>query len=219
MRGIEEGAHEEDGHGLDFQALQLIRQDFEGTRIEGHQDFALRVDPLGHLEAQLARDQRLVPLVMQVERVGPVGAGDLQHIAEAFRGDQSAFRATPLDQRVDDQRGPVVEEVGLGGLEISLPEAVKDPLDKIPVRRRALGIDHVAGIVIERDKVGEGASDIHGDDMRHQFLQCISFVGCQSRMTTQYSGGRRSRTPSPTSPAAPGWSCTWIVWSSATTAQ
>ena len=46
---------------------------------------AAGADALVDLEAQFARDQRLVAPVVQVERIGPVAARDLEHVAEAAR--------------------------------------------------------------------------------------------------------------------------------------
>ena len=67
-----------------------------------------RRHPLGHLEAQVARHERL-GLGGQVEAV-EVRAGsarDLEHVAEAARGDEADGRAAPLDDGVGDQRRAV----------------------------------------------------------------------------------------------------------------
>ena len=74
VRRIEIRTHEKDGDRLDPDPLQFLREGFDGAGIERHQHVAVRVYPLGLFETQLARDQGLVPPVVQVEGVGPVGA-------------------------------------------------------------------------------------------------------------------------------------------------
>ena len=80
-----------------------------------------------------ARDQRLVAAVVQVERIGPVAARDLQHVAEALGGDQRGLGALALDQRVDDQRGAVIDEARrVAASSFTLPKQSRMPSTKLP---------------------------------------------------------------------------------------
>ena len=98
MRRIQIGGHEKDRHRPDVEPFQILRESVDRTGVERYQHLAVGVDPFGHLETQLPRYQRLVPPVVQVERVGPVGPGDLKDVAKPRRGDQGALGAAALDQ-------------------------------------------------------------------------------------------------------------------------
>src|SRR5690606_26868444 len=113
--------------------LEPARERGEFSLVERGHDSAAGVDALGHLEAQLARDQRLVALIIEVKRIGPVRARDLQHIAEALGGYQSGPGAAALDQRIDDQRRAVIEEARVGRRNAALFEAIQNAFDEVPV--------------------------------------------------------------------------------------
>ena len=87
--------------------------------------------PLGTSKPQLARDQRLVAPIMQVEGIGPVAARDFEHIAETLAGDQRGLRAVALDQGIDDQRGAVIDERASAGLIFALRKQSRMPSTKL----------------------------------------------------------------------------------------
>ena len=167
MRGVGIGVHEEDRDRLDASLLQRLRKRRQRRDIERGYDLALASDAFRYLETQRARDQRLVAAVMQVEWIGPVAARDLQHVAEALGGDERGLGALALDQRVDDQRGAVIDEARGGRIEFYLAEAVEDADNQVFVGGRALGVDDPVVVVVIRDEVGKGAADIDGHGKGH----------------------------------------------------
>ena len=90
------GIEEEDRDGLDGAGAQCGGESLEFSLGDGGDDLAQMVGPLPDLEAQFARDERLVALVSEIERVGPVGARDFQHVAKAARRHQRGARAPAL---------------------------------------------------------------------------------------------------------------------------
>ena len=141
MRGIKVGIHEKDGDGLDVEPLDPRRQFLEGRDVQGCDDLAGGADALGHLEAEVTGHQGLVTPVIEVERVGAVGAGDLQHVAKALGGNQRGPGALALDQRIDDQRGAVIKQAGLPGPDPGILETLEDSFDEIAICGGALGVD------------------------------------------------------------------------------
>ena len=69
---------------------------------------------------------------MQVERVGPVAARDLEHVAEARGGDQRRLGALALDQRIDDQRRAMIDEIRSRGSSLALAKQSSMPSTKLP---------------------------------------------------------------------------------------
>ena len=100
---------------------------------------------------------------MQVERVRPVGAGDLQNVAEALRRDERRLRAAALDEGVDDERRAVIDELRLRRPQIGLAEAIENTFDEIVIGRRAFGADDFLRLAVVADQIREGPADIHGD--------------------------------------------------------
>ena len=133
------------------------------------------VDPLGHLETQLARNQRRLAMEAQIERLRAVAAADLQQVAKALGGEQRSLGADALQQRVDDERGAVLDEARLARVERSLADAVEDRFAQPIIGGRAFGVGDRAGLDIAGDEVGEGAADIDGDDIWHNVF--LSFRG------------------------------------------
>ena len=159
--------HEKDGDRLDAERLKLMGERGERSDIEWHHDLTPAANPLGHLEPQLARDQWFVAAVVQVEGVGSVAARDFEHIAKPCCRNERGLRAFALDQRVDDQGRAVIDEIGCARRELHLVEAVEDAFNEISIRGRAFGIDDPVTVVIIRDEIGEGATDIDGNGEGH----------------------------------------------------
>ena len=152
MRRVDIRVHEEDRHRLDAEFSDFVGEFFQRRQIERRDDFSLAAHPLRHFEAKLARNQRFVALVMQVERIGPVAARDFQNVAKPLARNQRGLRAFALNQRIDDQGRAVIDERGFGRLDFGFVETVENALDKIIVGGRALGVDHFVVFVIEGDQ-------------------------------------------------------------------
>ncbi len=167
VRRVGVGVHEEDRDRFDAERFDLAGERRQRGGVERRDDLALAADALGHLEPQRARDQRLVAAIVQVERVGPVAARDFEHVAKARRRDEGRLGALALDQRIDDERGAVVDETRLVRRELHLVEAVEDAFDEISVGRRALGVGDAVVLVVVRNEISEGTADIDGDGKGH----------------------------------------------------
>ena len=119
-------------HRIDADAAQFGRDARQFVERQRNLDVALRVELLRHLEAPLARNQRLVAPEMIGKRIGPVTARDLEQIAEAFGRDQCRVRTAPLDERVDDQRGAVIDVPAEAGFSSAFSKHVTMPSTKFP---------------------------------------------------------------------------------------
>ena len=92
-----------------------------------------------------------------------------------LRGEQRGLGADALQQRVDDQRGAMLDEARLPRLELRLANAVEDRLAQAAIGGRAFGVGDRAGRDVAGDEVGEGAADIDGDDVSQNIF--LSFRG------------------------------------------
>ena len=163
VMGIGVRIQKEHGDGLDAARAQLVREPVKSRHVERYEHLTERIDALDGFEAQGARNERRVSLVMQVERVRPVGAGDLQNVAEALRRDERRLRAAALDEGVDDERRAVIDELRLRRPQIGLVEAIENTFDEIVIGRRAFGADDFLRLAVVADQIREGPADIHGD--------------------------------------------------------
>ena len=88
-------------------ADQLLAGRDDARLVERLDHAAVGGDALGDLEAMPARHQRLGLVPGQVEHVGHADAADLQHVAEAARGDQAGPGAGALQDGVGADGGAV----------------------------------------------------------------------------------------------------------------
>ena len=98
---------EADGDRLD--AVTPARGDdrLQVVEFERPEHDATTVDTFANLEPVPAGNERRRLPRHEVVHVRPVSAADLEHIAEAMRGDERSTCPAPLGQRVDDDRGAV----------------------------------------------------------------------------------------------------------------
>ena len=78
-------------------------------------DRAVGADALGDLEAAVARNERRRRVLEQVVEVGAGRAAQLQHVAEAARGDERGARALLLEDGVGDDGGGMRQQADVGG--------------------------------------------------------------------------------------------------------
>jgi hypothetical protein len=114
------------------------------------------------LEPQRALDQRLMLAKEQVVGIRPVDAPDLVDVAEAFGDDQRGPGAGALQDGVDGDGRAVEEQAGGGIVGAGLLDAGGDPLDQMVRRRQRLAEAELAGALVERRHIREGAADIGG---------------------------------------------------------
>ena len=110
------GMEECDRDCLDAFAGELARDPPHRILVERNKHHAVAVDPLRHALAQIARNQRLRLVIENIVELRPGLVGDLQHVAEAFRGDQPGFGALALDDGIGGDRRAVNRERELSGL-------------------------------------------------------------------------------------------------------
>jgi hypothetical protein len=156
--------HEVDHQGFD--ALPAQAQDRRAHLLHGQwRDLeTLGVDPLVHLEAEVARDQRLERALEPVGR-GTRAPAQLQHVAEAARGDEPGAGALALEQRVGRGGGPVDDHRDLGRVRRRAGQRGLHAAGLIGDGGRDLGHPHEAGGLVEQHQVGEGAPDVDADEL------------------------------------------------------
>ena len=170
VRRVGVGMQEADGEALDALLDQLGDLGQRGIDIERLLDRAVGRQPLHRLAPPRPRHQRLGHLDEQVVELVLALAADLQHVAEARRGEQPGLRALALDQRVGEQRRGMHHAADLLGLRARLlqhpPRAFERTARRIVGRRALLPDDGAAVARIVDDEVGEGAPDIDAEGER-----------------------------------------------------
>ncbi len=165
--GVGVGVQEADGDRLDALRAAGVGDGVELGELERDEDAAVAVDPLAHLEAQPPRHERLRLAADEVVHVGPVSAADLEHVAEAARGDERRQGAVALGQRVDDDRRAVDEVPDALEGDLAVGQAGEHALGQARRRRRRLRDAEVARLGVEEDEVGERTADVRRGDEAH----------------------------------------------------
>ena len=171
MLGIEEAEQERDRDGLDPRRLERGDQRIDLVLRQRRDDGAVGADALGDLEAPAARDEGRRRVLEEVIEVGTRRAPQLQHIAEAARGNERRARAGFLENGIGHDGGGVRQEpdVGRGHLVAAHGslEGAEHAVGKVPRGRGHLGdADRPARVVDER-YVREGPADIDPDPPSH----------------------------------------------------
>ena len=156
---------EVDHQRLDAALAQPRRRAPHLVLVEGRDLLPLGVHPLGDLQAQLARDQRLEGALEPVGR-RPRAAAQLQDVAEAARGDEPGARALALEEGVGGRGRAVDDDLQIRGRRRGLGEGGQDAVGLVADGRRHLGHAHGAGGLVEEHEVGEGAADVDADEQR-----------------------------------------------------
>ncbi len=120
--------------------------------------------PAVDLAREMTRDQRPVAVKEQAIGFRPIAAADDVHVARSAGDDEPGLGALSFDQRVDGDGRAVDQFVDDGGFQPALADAVDDALFQLRRRGEALRLNEALGGIVEADQIGEGASDIDGDD-------------------------------------------------------
>ena len=192
MAGVEIRIEEADRHRFDLMSAERRGQPLDLVHSERCPDAAGTVDALGHFQSQFARNQRRIAVKAQVERLRAVAAANLQDIAKSPRGQQRGLGARALQQRIDDERGAVLDRGRLARIETGLADAIEDRLIQMTVSRGTLGVGDCASLNIAGNKIGEGATDIDGDEVGHAAVPFQLILMPALWMTSAHSGMRRS---------------------------
>ena len=97
--------------------LERGKEGKHGLFIQRAKHPPLHIDTLGHGETSLARHQRLRFFEHQVILIEPGLVADLQHVTEAFRGDQRGDRPLALQNRVGRKRRAVNDQPHVAAIE------------------------------------------------------------------------------------------------------
>ena len=168
----------------------------------------------------------LDPEVGVAVAVGHRLAGDLEHRLVALGGDVAQRVDLALEQLVGGHRGAVADRADRVAVALRQPEQAEhlvdaghEPVGRVARRRRRLGGDQLAGVLVEGDDVGEGATGVdadadpagHGASLppvartrrRRNLPTETADVGeCHQRAPTLGSWTSRSWCAAPTRPAA-----------------
>ena len=158
------GVQEDDRDRRDARLDERRGSSFQRAGIERAPDAAVGLDTLGHLEAQVARHERLgLGDGEVVELVLPL-APDLERVGEAFGGDEPGRRALPLDQGVGEERGGMHHARKGGRLEAAAGEQRRHAgghcARGVVVSGEDLAAHLAARVMVVDDDVGERAADI-----------------------------------------------------------
>ena len=104
-----------DCHGLDAGRPARLDHGIEVFEPERLDLPARRIEPAPHLEAMAPLHEGRRLAVADVEHVRPVGAAELQHVAEARRVDQGGSGSRPFRDGVDHGRAAMNEVIDRGG--------------------------------------------------------------------------------------------------------
>ncbi len=164
VRVVDVRVHEVDHQGLDALPAQPQDRLAHLVRSQRRDHEALGVDALVHLEAEIARDQRLEVALEPVGR-GARAPAQLQHVAEAARGDEPGAGALALEQRVGRGGRPVDDDRHLGRARRGPGQRALDPAGLVGHGRRNLGHPDQARGLVDEHQVGEGAADVDADEL------------------------------------------------------
>jgi len=158
--GVQED-HGDRGHTTGGEPLDR-RQEL--AAIQRLPDAAVGFYPLGHLEPQIPRHQRLRLGDVEVVQLELPLAPDLERVAEPRGRDEPGDGALALDERVGEERRGVHDAREVPRLEMPVTEDGPDARDHganwIVVGRQHLAAPLAARVVVVDHDVREGASDV-----------------------------------------------------------
>jgi hypothetical protein len=114
MLRVEEAEQQRHGNGLDPFGLQGGDQAVDLSLGQRGDDLPVGTDALGDLVAAAAGNERGGRVLEEVVKVRPRRAPQLQHVAEAARGDSARAGAVLLEDGVGDDRGGVRQQPDVG---------------------------------------------------------------------------------------------------------
>lgn len=162
--GIGIGMQEGDRDALDLQRTQFRRERLHGCFIQREANRAVRIDALGHGEAQAARRQRLRLVDAEVVLIVTALGADIEHVAKALGRDQRGLGAAPLDDGVGRERRAVDKHVDVADMRARIgkdkPHAVQHRLLG-PLRSRQ-HLARLAHLTHVQHDIRERATDIDG---------------------------------------------------------
>ena len=122
VRGIAVAVDQADGDRLDARGHELLAGRNHARLVQRLDHAAVGRDALDDLQPMPARHQGLGLVPGEIEHVGHADAPDLQHVAEAARGDQPGPGAGALQDGVGADRGAVQHLLDIRGRNAQLPQ-------------------------------------------------------------------------------------------------
>ncbi|MDT4842230.1 hypothetical protein FQZ97_761210 [compost metagenome] len=163
MLGVHVGVQKADGHAGDTGGLERVDVRQQARFIERQHGAPVHVHALLNRQPQAARHQRSASLHLKIVLIEAAFGTDLQHVPEAFGGDQGGHCAAPFQHGIGRQRGAVHEYIDVLQTQPVAREQTIGAVEHGPFRgggggehlgcgKRAVGqLDH---------EVGEGAADV-----------------------------------------------------------
>src|SRR5262249_37083006 len=130
-------------------------------------------------------NQRPVTVKEQTIGLRPVAAADDVHVARAARDHEAGLGAFSFDERVDGDGRAADQLVDGGGGKGALADAVDDALPELCGGGEALALHEPTVGIVEADEIGEGSSNIDGDDEHAWRLQRTASQGLRCARDTQ----------------------------------
>jgi hypothetical protein len=164
VRRIGIGMQEADRDRLDPVIDQPAHRGAHLVRVEPRDHAAVAVHPLADLEPVAPRHQRIGKAEEQVVDVVTLLGAHFEAVAEALRGQQPEPGATPLDDRVGDQRRAVHDLGDVTERDAGLPGQLAQALergDRGVLRRGQAFVERDAFVM--QHEVGKCAADVEAD--------------------------------------------------------
>jgi hypothetical protein len=159
MRRVRVGVEEMDHQRLAAGIAQAKNGNAKGIFVEGRQHPAPGIQPLGHLQPQVAGDDGGEGPVHSVG-LWSGAAAKFQDVAEACGGDKAGLCQLAFEDGVGGGGGAVNDEVDPGKIGPGAVESRQNPAGLVRQRGRHLGKPDRARDGIEDHEVGEGAAHI-----------------------------------------------------------
>ena len=170
VSGIPVGMEQADRHGLDALGEQAPDDLACAGLVQRLHHAAVGQEPLVHFSAEVARGQRGRGVDEEIVHVVAPLAADLEGVPEAPRREQPRSRALALDEGVGGERRPMDEAADGARRNPHFFEEAHDPgfnaLGGVLGGRQELADPDGAARLVDQNKVGEGAADIHPEPVR-----------------------------------------------------
>ena len=101
---------EADRDRLNALGAKVVENAGQSREVQRRRLLAAIIHSARRLATQMAWHKGLRLLVHEIEKVRTIAAGDLEHVAKSFGGDERRFDALPLGKSIDDHRGAVGEK-------------------------------------------------------------------------------------------------------------
>ena len=166
------GVYEVDDQGLAARVAKSDDGRAELVFVEREDDPPLCVHALGHVEPQLARNQRL-EAPRETPSAGPGAPAELEGVAESAGGDEPALRALAFQDRVGGDGGAVHDGLDRCGGRTARIDTRHEAVGLRAGGARDFGDLESTRLPVEGEHVGEGAADVHTDSVSGlRFLVC-----------------------------------------------